>query len=476
MKDLGPSFLLFSILVSCHASKPNAAKRKLIVGGKDSKPAGRFPYFTIISGLDRNLVKQDFTCGGTLIHPDIVLSAGACLNDEPIDGTFMFRTYTNVSSLQQIENPGQGQVVRSSRTFIKNGDFFRGPLGDIYNDLLLIKLDKPITNISPVKFIRQKEKQLSNSLATAIGLGSTNITGTKPQRLQEIDMTVFDVKQCNSDPAINGTISKEVHICAGNGGDSTCFGDFGGPLLLKGKDGAKGDIQVGVSSYSFCGELGLPNLFVNVNAFQDFIFDGICLLSSLPLKECKNRSPVTKPPGTDPEDDDKNNGDDTPPMEDDENNGDDTPPMEDDAPYSDDESTSVDDDQGYADDGKNEGGNDDEYMDDGSHGEMSDDDKGNNNSSPSDNTDDNYVDAGENGDGAGDDGDDDDDDDDDDNDEGNYNSSRDVNDDYMTGKKGGKKGRRGGKKGKKGGKKSEEYRPLRKGGLRQKRKGAVYDS
>jgi trypsin len=74
---------------------------------------------------------------------------------------------------------------------------------------------------------------LAGQTATTIGWGSTSPSGeTYPERLQEVNLPIISNSTCET--AYPGLITGAM-LCAGYpyGGKDSCFGDSGGPLMVK---------------------------------------------------------------------------------------------------------------------------------------------------------------------------------------------------------------------------------------------------
>ena len=93
--------------------------------------------------------------------------------------------------------------------------------------------------------------------------------GIYPDGLHEVEVQVLDNKVCSD---LYGPMITETMMCtSGMSGRGTCFGDSGGPALVKSPDGSY--VQVGIVSFGAnagC-ENGYPSGQVLVHKFIDWI-------------------------------------------------------------------------------------------------------------------------------------------------------------------------------------------------------------
>ncbi len=70
-----------------------------------------------------------------------------------------------------------------------------------------------------------------------------------PERLQEVELPVVDREICNAPEAYDGSITENM-LCAGyaQGGEDSCKGDSGGPLMVFSEE-QDGWVQTGVVSW-----------------------------------------------------------------------------------------------------------------------------------------------------------------------------------------------------------------------------------
>ena len=261
-----------------------------IVGGDAADPT-RFPYYTYLR--IRTDVGQ-FQCGGTLIHPDVVMSAGHCYQDfieQGIDilGISVWVNMTTTWGKTGYEH--ERHVVRSMMHPEYDYDTSR-------NDIVLLKLNQTVLFVSLPLLSKPGSDPAPSTTVTAIGQGLVAEQGSFPTSLQVVDVHVIDYEDCNDGDSYNGKVNEDSMICAGveEGGKDACGGDSGGPLLLKG-DFPEDDIIIGITSWGAgCARAEKFGVYAKVSSFDEFVMDGICEMSSEALPSCFTDSPVTPAP------------------------------------------------------------------------------------------------------------------------------------------------------------------------------------
>ena len=195
----------------------------LVVNGFQA-PANRFPWFC---GLWFG--QAGLQCGGTLIHPRLVLSAAHCWlasghrardGVSKIDKASGLSVYVGLQEIDAAFNPVKYMHVRTvEAVFVDNK-----------RDFMLLRLDQQVTDVPLPKLAKTT---MLTSLA-AIGFGVTEqFDVMHPRRLLMANLA-------------NGkTMRDDIVVPAIKTG--LCNGDSGGPLFVKGKQPDK-DILVGVTS------------------------------------------------------------------------------------------------------------------------------------------------------------------------------------------------------------------------------------
>ncbi len=289
------------LLLACTASTEGTGEERTqttkqrIVGGTVSTAA-----------QDATVMLSDngtFSCTGTLIAPNLVLTARHCiarLNENQGEcGTVISDGQPSAQGISLGVNASAGQRVARG---IK---FYVPPSKDMCGtDIALIQLDKDLPN---AKIAKVRFTQLTvGEVTTAVGYGDTGNNGQlAPSRLQRTNVKIEAIGptsglyrtkngQTLPYPVPNGDFSTS---------ESTCFGDSGGPLF-----DAEGRV-VGVTSRGIdqsC--IDRPSIFTGL-IFNQKLIEDAARSAGHPL-DAANTPPTTPGDQTSPQNDPGDRGDD----------------------------------------------------------------------------------------------------------------------------------------------------------------------
>ncbi len=194
-----------------------------IVGGSNA-PAGKWPDTVAVIG-------PQGACTGTLIAPDIVLTAGHCAEIAP-----------NAVVANTTDYEGAGGVrVGVTRTVAY-------PNWENSYDVAIVILSQPITGVTPRKVgtACTFNAFTANTMVHLVGFGATDMAGEAANTLLKEATTAVTDPTCATGSGCMAAVAPGGEFVAGGTGQAdSCFGDSGGPVYL---DTPRGMVVIGAVS------------------------------------------------------------------------------------------------------------------------------------------------------------------------------------------------------------------------------------
>jgi uncharacterized protein (TIGR03382 family) len=227
MKHLASTILFTSLLATATAHAERSTSSTLdpllgsataaapVVGGTTVKP-GDWPDAVAV-------VARDALCTGTLIAPDVVLTAGHCIETDPVE--------VIIGSVDLGKDGGTAIRVKKAIAY---------PDWQHAYDVGVLVLESHAT-VMPraiASACTAKEHLVRGAKVRVVGFGLTRKDGTGDNtRLHQALLPVDDAS-CTDDPACEPAVAPDGEFTAGGGGVDACFGDSGGPIYVDTTHGA----------------------------------------------------------------------------------------------------------------------------------------------------------------------------------------------------------------------------------------------
>ncbi|XP_028134263.1 mast cell protease 1A isoform X1 [Diabrotica virgifera virgifera] len=218
------TLLICTLLVN---NNPLADNHLRIIGGYEAKIEDH-PWIVL---LESKLGYFSYSCGGSLLNEDTVLTAAHCFNHSK-----QWSIYSILAGTHDITQPGMKIQVKD----VKIHEYYRSSMG-INNDIAIVKLAQKVefsNKIQPARLPNQDDQLPEGAPLLAAGWGKTKMNVPKGSDvLKAVRMEVLPQETCTNEGWLNKV------ICAGDIINGAAYeGDSGGPLEYDG-------VVVGVSSY-----------------------------------------------------------------------------------------------------------------------------------------------------------------------------------------------------------------------------------
>nr|CAD7412906.1 unnamed protein product [Timema poppensis] len=257
---IGMKVLVLAAAVACTMGAPPTDVEYLspgdprVVGGMNAQP-GEIPYIVSL----RRATNNGHFCGGSIVNNEWILTAAHCVINTAPSSIIVVAATTTLNS------GGKSYPVSQVITHWNYlaSDSWR-------NDIALLKLSTPIVfdNFQqPIPLAEAGQIILEYTAVRASGWGLTSRWGiVAPNNLQTVALETVSNSYCQS--LHNGAIYS-FQICAyGGTGKGVCNGDSGGPLVYNG-------VLVGIVSWGQPCALGVPDVYVRVSDYIDWIYNNI---------------------------------------------------------------------------------------------------------------------------------------------------------------------------------------------------------
>ncbi len=254
--------ILIGLIISliCGLTVPSTAA-PWVVGGTRAA-MGEFPW----------TVKLSVGCGGSLITPQVVLTAAHCITT-PVGASASITATTGVVDLADPD-----AVKIRSAYVVKSPDYVSYDKG---NDWALIKLAAPVVLPEKPTLSIATNAEHDTGVFTIMGWGADREGGYAQRWLLKAEVPDVDDQTCGKAYRDSGAnFDDDAMLCAGlfgTGGVDTCQGDSGGPMVAR--VGEDAYLQVGIVSWGHgCAQAQFPGVYTQVSTYAAAISKAVAEL------------------------------------------------------------------------------------------------------------------------------------------------------------------------------------------------------
>lgn len=175
----------------------------------------------------------------------------------------------------ELESSSAAEVIEVEYMVFDNDHNFVNGYSE--GDIMVMKLAEN-SAFSPVTLADDSTDTSEGTAVNIMGWGATSSSVTTPNQnyyassngLMEAELEIVSNTDCDATYAFP---ILDSFMCAATDGKGFCYGDIGGPMIVKGSDAAS-DVQVGIAMafFSECGAgTERPDIYTRVSEHTDFI-------------------------------------------------------------------------------------------------------------------------------------------------------------------------------------------------------------
>ncbi|KAJ3667049.1 hypothetical protein Zmor_002458 [Zophobas morio] len=256
----------------CGYRNPDGVGYHLIDNVDNEAQFGEFPWVTAILHKDPDYFRYVYKCGGTLIHPQVVLTVAHCVAN---GNSFVVRVGEwDTQTIQELLKHQERDVVSVVLHRDYNSRF-------LHNDIALLFLEYPVKLTAHINVACLPPKNsvvLSDKcLVSGWGKDKFECDGVYSNILRKVELLVVERRKCQRDfrrtwLGWDFELHRSFMCAGGQAGKDACTGDGGVPLVCPIPNQKNRYQVVGLVSWGIgCGIEGVPGAYADVAYLRNWV-------------------------------------------------------------------------------------------------------------------------------------------------------------------------------------------------------------